>query len=73
MFKLKIKGILLLSGAALAAALTGALGVYGLTRYVKKAGTRGLMRGIGTVMYTAGATIRTIAADQPAVAVVPTK
>lgn len=70
MFKLKFKSMLLLSAAALTAALTGALGVYGLTKYIKKAGTRGLMRGIGTVMYTVGATVRTLASE-PATAVVP--
>ena len=68
MFKLKFKSMLLLSAAALTAALTGALGVYGLTKYIKKAGTRGLMRGIGTVMYTVGATVRALASE-PATAV----
>ena len=70
MFKLKFKSMLLLSAAALTAALTGALGVYGLTKYIKKAGTRGLMRGIGTVMYTVGATVRALASE-PSAALVP--
>ena len=70
MFKLKFKSMLLLTAAALTAALTGALGVYGLTRYIKKAGTRGLMRGIGTVMYTVGATVRALASE-PSAALVP--
>ena len=70
---LKFKRIVVLTAAALAAMLTAGLGLYGFTRYLKKVGTRGVMRGVGTVMYTAGATIRTLAAEPPAAAVVPAK
>ena len=68
MFKLKLKSMLVLSIAALTAALAGALGVYGLKKYIKKAGMRGLMRGVGTVMYTVGVTVRALASE-PATAV----
>lgn len=70
MFKLKLKSMLVLSLAALTAALTGALGVYGLKKYIKKAGMRGLMRGIGTAMYTVGVTVRALASE-PSAALVP--
>lgn len=70
---LKFKRMVVLSAAALAAMLTAGLGLYGFTRYLKKVGTRGVMRGLGTVMYTAGATIRTVAAEPPTSAVVPAK
>ena len=64
MFKLlNFKRTVIISAAALAAMLTAGLGVYGFSRYIKKVGTRGVMRGVGTVMYTVGVTIRTLASD----------
>ena len=73
MFRFKFKKIVIMGAAAVAAVLTAGLGLYGFTRYLKKVGTRGVMRGVGTVMYTAGATIRTLAAEPPAAAAVPAK
>lgn len=69
----KLRRIVIMAVAALAAALTAGLGLYGFTRYLKKVGTRGVVRGLGTVMYTAGVTIRTLAAEPPSVAVAPAK
>ena len=46
----KLRRIVIMAVAALAAALTAGLGLYGFTRYLKKVGTRGVVRGLGTVM-----------------------